>query len=152
MNNILYLDLEQTLINDFRSNKFITDNIKTIKSYINKYKINKFKIFSLAVLEDRDEDYYNKYINKTIENCLECKFDKIIRIDKFLDRYYKFKNIHTFDNEISVYACPALTKQMMFELFCEIEGEPYSNHILIDDYVVDKRIYINGKIVTTYRI
>lgn len=78
--DILFLDLEETLIDDWSTGVLLTKNITAIQDFIHSFPCNPvIGLMSWAVWDERDKLTFNKKFRPVIEDALGWKFD-----DRFL--------------------------------------------------------------------
>lgn len=137
----IYLDLEETVIDDWFTQSFLNNKIEKIKIIIKKLseKYNtdiNLILFSAAVCDDNDIKEFETYIKPLLEKKLQLQFQE----------YFIFSNKNIFElakrNKISVLPNDTIhdifrnnIKEEVFNLWCK--GSKGIN-VLIDDTVENK--------------
>lgn len=140
----LYLDLENTLIDEWGSNKLLLDKIAIIKAFIKQHSLKRATIFSFALTNSKDLTYFNKNIKKELESILSISIDVVIIEDIFETimskfgikaRFYEFHDIYLFKNQKT-----DMFKHYVEKCFDDIENETF---VLFDDTVNETTILLN---------
>jgi hypothetical protein len=138
----IFLDLEDTLIENwfeqvFIDNKitFIKNQISNLRTYFNEPDI-KLILFSFAVTNDHTQNIFKLRLQKQIEDIFQAKFIKIYQFNKkfVFNLLRKNWNIHISDNEIISDILLGNQKEILFEI---ISLSDFKNEIcvLFDDTV-----------------
>jgi len=88
----VFLDLEETVIDDWFSCCFLNNKIEKIKNLINKFSLEFLNekanennvnliLFSAAVTNEEDLKEFNKFIKPILEEKLELKFNEVVMFD-----------------------------------------------------------------------
>lgn len=140
----LFLDLEETVIDDWYSAKFLPHNIKIIREKIKQLeehfddKFEYIDIFSFAILEQKDLDRFDIYFKNDIEKIFKLPVRNILCFDKpFINTFLKQFNTSIKSNQRMQDVLTLNSKSQMFELFCK-DNHKGERSILFDDVVEDE--------------
>lgn len=137
MKNMLWLDLEGTVIESGMNPVFLSENIEKIKEMISKESFNSFGIFSFLIDDEFDVEK-NIHIIKAVESLFTIKFDFIF-FKQMLMPIFKKKFGQNFD-ELD-FIDFTRSKEDCFHMFCR-DNFTNANMTLIDDKVEDVDIFI----------
>lgn len=150
MENInIFLDLEETVIDDFYSKKILFDNIikikKSISFFSDKYsnqidnKNINLILFSAAVCSNNDVEYFNIYLKNILEKHLDLIFSDIFIFDTLTIFKLALKNgINPLPDDTIHDIFQFNIKEQVFELV----SKDNSVNILYDDTVLNKHSII----------
>jgi hypothetical protein len=150
MENInIFLDLEETVIDDFYSKKILFDNIikikKSISFFSDKYsnqidnKNINLILFSAAVCSTNDVEYFNIYLKNILEKHLDLIFSDIFIFDTLTIFKLALKNgINPLPDDTIHDIFQFNIKEQVFELV----SKDNSVNILYDDTVLNKHSII----------
>jgi len=89
MKKILFLDLEETVINCFTDFKTLI-NVEEVKTFIHSIGFDEVRIFSFAIWEDKDVDRFFSLINPLLAKCLDVTITvppiKVCEIRKIVEK------------------------------------------------------------------
>lgn len=145
MKNILWLDLEQTVIVSWYELELI--NIQKIKEFIKSRNFDQFHIWSYAIQTDEDIDYFNTNIKGMLELALEVNISFAPSIDQIIHKLFQ-KEVFLYENRIEFMSFH--DKGTSFHKFVKLI-KPFNkdhNHTLIDDCVDNTKIFLNKQNVT----
>lgn len=123
-----YIDLEQTIIDDWNSGKII--NRDKVNDFIRLNRIQELSVFSFAIHNHDDAKYFEKVYLQFLQNVFEVKIKSVIRMDSLTEEICKayksdFIDIHEM-----------LTKQQTFIEFA-LRNFKSETVVLLDDLVMN---------------
>lgn len=129
-NKIIFLDLENALIDTWTSPSIINHHLKSRFLHFTD-----FRLFSFAVLNEEDKKQFNRNIAPAIKDFFGVTFNDIVLIDDITDEIAKDCHLHFFDAVDRIDFRNTLGKQDLFLRFCKrFTGEDI---VLFDDMVDD---------------
>lgn len=140
---ILFFDLEETLITDFDNPQII--NVQKVKDFLKTWDISKVNIFSFAIWDKQDRDYFNSVIKPMLEDAFGFKVNEVPTMDEITE-YLKKKwtAIQGRDDLFDFF-----DKERAFIDFSRIKF-PYNDTMLVDDRV--SNITVKNGLVTGTKI
>lgn len=101
MKNIVWLDLEETLIDSWGEFNILDQKVENIKTLLKKVKPDEMSVWSFAIWTEKDIARFNTNgIKQQLEDLLEFKFSNIHTIDemqKMVEQYDGFKYVNTVE-------------------------------------------------------
>ena len=139
MNKVIWLDLEETIINNWNDGLF-TYHTHQLKQWLKKQDVTSVNIFSFAIYDVKDKAHFLSSGMKTsIEQALGVIIDEVPSVADIQAQVYKYESVK-YD---SLYEFIQLNgKQWGFIKFCQLS--PDQHNILIDDAVLTCT-FINDK-------
>lgn len=135
----VFLDLEETVIDDWFSGMFLGEKIAKIKHSLDilskDTQITSLNIFSFAIVDENDVRRFNTVFRQPIENIFEMPINNVIMMSNdFINELLKPHNTFLFDGESVEDVFTVNSKMQSFELFCKANhaGE---KSVLFDDMV-----------------
>lgn len=137
---MIFIDLENTLIEDWDSMIPMFDNIRKVKDMLGSCEC--INIFSWAIFNDNDVETFNKHLRGLIEDSLVVKVKDVITMEKVKDVLGKSYGFKIEDEDFTTF----INKETAFERYIlqlvECGEIVDSVNMLIDDTVKDKRVSI----------
>lgn len=137
----IYLDLEETIIDDWNSGNFLPHNIRAIKNNIreleNYYgeKVEHINIFSFAIVNKSDIELFNKIFRDDIEKIFDKEIKNVVICDnKLLQRLLKPKGVQVSHDEAVQDVLTINPKAQYFDLYVK-DKYPGEISVLFDDMV-----------------
>lgn len=134
----LFLDLENTLISNWGENIFLNHKIDIIKQFIKDNNIKEATIFSFALTNQKDNEYFKKNLKVDLEEALNISLNVCIIEDIFKiittkygisAEFYEFNDVYLFNG-----------KSDMFTHFVKLLQDENEEYVLFDDVVEDSTI------------
>jgi|LakMenEpi03Aug12_release.lakeMendotaPanAssembly.Ray.scaffolds.fasta_scaffold123664_6 hypothetical protein len=129
MNKIkLFLDLEDTIVDNWDDFLFIPSNCEKIKTYIKEHKITDITVFSFAIDDEDDVITFVKQHQEEVERILDVKINHVMPLTEVTDLLYRGLNLSKYDIK-------SFGKQAIFLNFIDYIIVDNTTYILIDDMV-----------------
>jgi hypothetical protein len=143
MDKILFLDLEETLIESWTQPTLIIDKIITIKNFCKENKITKATMFSLAICNEKEKEEFDFRLKQLLENCLEISLD-VVLLDLVFKEIIIKRGIIAEPHEF----CDIFIFNMKEQPFLEwisLKDDKNKEFILFDDMISNKDILLRDK-------
>jgi hypothetical protein len=130
MKKVLFLDLEETIINDFNEMRVVNGSV--VKEFVAKEKFDEIHIFSFAIWDDNDVDKTASviipFLNKLLGSNIETKVMKVSDMQAIVQK--NFRIFFDFDWEFST----TFNKDGVFQKVAPVLF-PGCEIVLLDDTV-----------------
>lgn len=131
MNQVkLFLDLEDTVVDNWDDFLFLPSKCEKIKNYIKENNVVDVTIFSFAIDNKKDQEYFIKNHQEDLERILDAKIVDIITVEDML-------KLLSFDSipGINIYAFKTMGKQNVFLNCLYYVDDNTVDYVLFDDMV-----------------
>lgn len=96
MKNLIFLDLEETLIDDWFNGLLLPEKCRKIRQFIQAISYSEIGIFSYAIYNDEDLKKFQGTLKGPLETILEKKItQEVLTIEKIMNIVCKNCNIHS---------------------------------------------------------
>lgn len=138
----LFLDLENTLIDEWGSNKLLLNKITIIKQFIKKHSIKEATIFSFALTNEKDFIYFKENLQNILEKELNIKlkvvlieniFNELMKIFGIKAKFYELRDIYLFNQK----------SDMFTHLIKHLKNIHNETFVLFDDKVDNTSVLLN---------
>ena len=144
----LFLDLEETVIDDWFSGVFLHHKMENMKSMIReleKQRNDKFDhlvVFSFAITSDRDVDHFNLHFKEHLESFFEIKVNTVFKSDnKNLFKLAKSAGLDVLPGDLPSDVFNGNLKQEAFEAFA-LKHHRNEFSLLFDDVVSNSHNFL----------
>jgi len=140
----LFLDLEGTLVKEWCDPTPLHCNINIIKEFIIANEIKKATMFSLAIIDEKDNAKFNLGMKQRLENLLDIDIE-VVCIKEVFNLIVKNKKIiGTFDEWHDIFLFNA--KETAFEEWIVAQKLIFNTEfILFDDVVANKDVFLRDR-------
>lgn len=130
----LFLDLEETVIRSWTNPTLC--NVHKIRQYIQKIRVSEISIFSFAIYNNEDKDYFERNIKEHIETALGVDIMEWPSVDEINSVFFNNYGIHFDRHEfINIWG-----KSRAFTDYCKATQSGVC--ILIDDVVPNELLFV----------
>lgn len=151
MKKVLFLDLEETIINDWWSRKLV--NVHKLRKYIRLNSISTIGIFSFAIFDDNDRKDFSDNMHSWLEEVLEVTIsDELIPtvedVVKIVSHQKRILPLITARDFFDFF-----DKRSAFEYYCTNDYR-FADHkcTLIDDAVKNTRLILDDREIITINV
>jgi hypothetical protein len=126
----LYLDLEDTIVDNWDDFLFLPSKCEKIRNFIKDHEISDITIFSFAIDDGKDVDIFINQHKADVERFIDAEITNIVPVSDIINVLYR--SLHP-----SKYAVKSFGKQQVFLNYIDWVMDDNCDYVLIDDMVAN---------------
>lgn len=143
MDKKLFLDLEETLIESWNNPTLLPEKVSVIREFCKEHSITEATMFSLAIFDEREVEFFNKHFKEWLEKHLEISL-QALALEVVFKEIISKNGILANMNELSDIFIFNMKEQAFTEWIFKKEDKNVE-FILFDDMIQNKDIFIRDK-------